>query len=127
MLTIRSRQASTNRSIEQPHETGEADEPDAVAAQQGVGRGGKGRAVTLGHDFRRDAGRRRPFETRCIGPVADHDPDLGGIARIGAGLDQGLQIRPATGDQYRHPERRRTRRIGAGGPTVDGVLAKTAL
>jgi hypothetical protein len=117
--------------IEYPHEPGKANEADAVPAQQNIGCGGKRGAVMRDHDFSRDAGFRRPFETLRFGPVADDKPDFCRVSRIGACLDQRLQVRSPAGNQHRDPQRlprgRGSTKVGTGGSAVDGILAKTAL
>jgi len=79
----------------------------------------------------RDAGARRPLEPRGVGPVAEHEHDLGRIGRIGRGIDQRLQVGPASGDQNSdfEPCHAASARAGCTGrsPAVDGVAAKTAV
>ncbi len=53
-----------------------------------------------------NAGRGGARQTRRLRPVADDDDNLGGIGRIGTGVDQRLQVRPAAGDQHAQPHSR---------------------
>ena len=47
----------------------------------------------------RDPGACRPVEPRRLRPVADDENDFGRIGRVGSGVDQRLQVRPAARDQ----------------------------
>ena len=78
--------------VEQAHEAGERDEADAGVAQRPAGGGGEGRPVGFGDDQMRDAGRFSAGQPRGVGPVADDDGDLGGIAGVGGGIDQRLRL-----------------------------------
>ena len=72
---------------------------DAALPQRRIGRRGEGLPARVGNDAMRDAGAGGPLEPRRLGAVADHEDDFGRIGRVGRGIDQRLQVRPAAGDQ----------------------------
>ena len=56
-------------------------------------------AARIGDHAMRDPGAGGAFEPRRLRAVADHEDDFGRIGRIGGGIDQRLQVRPAARDQ----------------------------
>ena len=87
------------RAVEDAHISGQRDESDAALPQRGIGRRGEGLPALLGNNAVRDPGAGGPPEARRLGAVADHENDFGRIGRVGGGLDQRLQVRPAARDQ----------------------------
>src|SRR2546425_10203600 len=93
--------ADEHRSQE-AHETGQADEADVVALerlrQHGL-IGGPGAVVLRVQEERGHTGRRRALEGAGILTVGSDDDDARRIAEPGAGLQQRLEIRAATGGE----------------------------
>src|SRR5688572_23026997 len=88
---------------ENPHETGEADEPDITRLELTHQRAivfVARRPASMTDDDRLDAGGTCTLETQCIRLVRDDHRNRGIQTATGDGVDQRLQIRAATGNQH---------------------------
>ena len=89
---------------ENPHEPRKADQFRAGFGQARIQRGIERIAEIIAgmfDHFRRDAGLTRAFQPLRARDIRYHQHDSGGECGIGAGIDERLQIAPATGDQHR--------------------------
>ena len=81
MFSMRPCQALDQERRQQPHVAGEADDLDAGRAQRGVDRrlvrGAVAAEAAMVDDRGRDAGRRRERKPGGVGPVGQHQHDLG--------------------------------------------------
>ena len=88
---------------EDPHVACEANELDAVGAQDGVDPAFMGFAVAaegaMVDGERRDAGAGGGGEAGRVGDVGDDDGDVGRVVRGGGGLDQAAHVAAAAADQ----------------------------
>jgi hypothetical protein len=88
---------------EQPHESCEADQLDAMCLQHRLQRALERLAILAEarviDDLGRNAGRARMREPGCIGTVGDDERDLGRIVRRPRGLDQRSHVGAAPGNE----------------------------
>src|SRR5277367_6551907 len=92
---------------QQAHEPGETDQSDSGPPQRAIQRRVEG--LTAGEflmrdDLGGDPGSLGPDQATGIGAIGDHQRDFRRKRRIGGGVDQGLQVAAAPGDQDAEPQ-----------------------
>lgn len=92
--------------VEDAHKPGERDQFDIVPGQRGCGRGRKSGRVALRDHRLRNAGAGGVAKPRGLDPIADDERNLGRMGGIGAGRNQGREVRAATRNQHSHLEPR---------------------